>query len=345
MGLLTDLRIDWSRKFGRRELLSFSRVIRAPQRILCVPAQADGELLMALPAIKALRRHYDDSLLVLLVDDRKRSLWRFDDEADEIIDFRPDQLKGVRSKEFWRLLRLIGQKKFDLLIDLDHRPHHLLSFLFYRARVAVRFGAQFKDDYPFKNFAVRPAGLPQDEIERNNAMIRQLGARRAEHFIHWPRPMISEGKREFRERFQHEIGARQAVAVEDGVWKKRGLDEFLRAADARSNIQLILLNLAWPLTTELRNKPVVCNSPSTVELAEILRHCQAFIGAKSDGFSIAYFLKVPSLIAVPKGERGLPAPDENLTIGRCKGRLEFPLQQAKQMLAEVASRSRAKTMH
>jgi hypothetical protein len=345
MGALTDLRIDWHRRFGRRELLPFSQVLRSPQRILCFPAQDDGELLMALPAIKALRRHYDDSLLVLLVDDRKRNLWWFDDEVDEIIDFRPDQLKGAHSREFNRLQRLIGQKQFDLLIDLDHRPHQLLSYLFYRSKIAVRFGARFADDEPFKNFTMRPASLPADEIERNNAMIRQLGARRYEHFIHWPRPMINEGKREFRERFQHDLAARQAVAVEAGVWKAGELRQFLRAAGAWPGIQLILLNLPGTLEPAPGAKPIVYNSLSTVELAEILRHCQAFIGTKNDDFSIAYFLKVPALIAVPKDEHGLPAPDENVTITRCKGRLEFPLAQAKQLLADVAARARGKTAH
>jgi ADP-heptose:LPS heptosyltransferase len=345
VGLRTDLAIDWSRRFGRRDQQPFTQVIGRPQRVLCFPAQADGELLMALPAIKALRRHYDDSLLVLLVDDRKRNLWWFDDEVDEIIDFRPDQLRGSGSREFKRLRSIIRQKEFDLLVDLDHRRHDLLSYLFYRSRIKVRFGAQFDGDFPFKNFAVRAAGLPDDEIERNNAMISQLGARRYEHFIHWPRPMINEGKREFKERFQHDIGGRQAVAVEAGVWKSRELLEFLRAADALPGIQLILLNLSEPLPAQQRNAPLVYNSLSTVELAEILRHCQAFIGTKNDDFSIAYFLKVPSLIAVTQDASGLPAADENVIISTCKRRLVFPLQQAMALLSDTISRSRAKQVH
>lgn len=345
MGALTDLRIDWHRRFGRRDPMPFSRVLRSPQRVLCCPAQADGELLMALPAIKALRRHYDDCLLVLLVDDRKRNLWWFDDEVDEIIDFRPDLLQGAGSREFRRLLRLIGQKQFDLLVDLDHRPHQLLSFLFYRAKIAVRYGARLPADEPFKNFTVRTPGLPADEIERNNAMIRQLGARHFEHFIHWPRPMISEGKREFRERFQHDLAGRQAVAVEAGAWKEKDLRQFLRAAEAFPGVRLILLNLPASFGPASDPASIVYNSLSTVELAEILRHCQAFIGAKNDDFSIAYFLKVQSLIAVVHNQQGLPAPDERLTIARCKGRLEFPLAQAKQLLSEVSARARSKTAH
>ena len=342
---LTDLAIDWSRRFGRRDQQPFTQVISRPQRVLCFPAQGDGELLMALPAIKALRRHYDDSLLVLLVDDRKRNLWWFDDEVDEIIDFRPDQLKGSGSREFKRLRAIIRQKQFDLLIDLNHVHHGLLSYLFYRSGIKVRFGVQFDGDDPFKNFTVRSRGLPLDEIERNNALIRQLGARRYEHFIHWPRPMINEGKREFKERFQQDIGARQAVAVEAGVWKRRELHQFLQAADALPGIQLILLNLAEPLPAQLRSVPLVYNSLSTVELAEILRHCQAFIGTKNDDFSIAYFLKIPSLIAVTQDARGLPAADENVIIHTGKHRLEFPLQQAKALLSDVVSSPRAKPLH
>ncbi|GEM_PF-1717627 len=345
MGALTDLRIDWSRRFGRREQLPFSRLLRAPQRVLCVPAQADGELLMALPAIRALRRRFDGSLLALLVDDRKRGLWWFDDEVDEVIDFRPDQLRTVRGREFRRLQRLIGRKQFDLLVDLDHRHHQLRSFLLYRSGIAVRYGVQFPGDEPFKNCAIRAAGLPADEIERNNAVVAQLGARRAEHFIHWPRPMISEGKREFRERFQADLGGRLAVAVEAGAWRERELRAFLRAAEPFAGIQLILLNRSGAADPGAGPRTVSYNSLSTVELAEILRHCQAFIGAKSDEFSIAYFLKLPTLLAAAGDERGLPSPDERLTIVRSRGRREFPLAQAAQLLAELSARAKPRGGH
>ena len=112
-----------------------------------------------------------------------------------------------------------------------------------------------------------------------------------------------------------------------------------------AGIQLILLNLAEPLPVRLRSTPLVYNSLSTVELAEILRHCQAFIGTKNDDFAIAYFLKVPALIAVVRGERGLPAADDNVGIHFCPRRLEFPLQRAKALLIETLARTRPRPVH
>ena len=138
MGLYTDLSIDLSRRFGKPPQLPLAKHISRPKRVLIFPAQAEGEVLWSLPAIRALRKHYADSLLSLMLDEGRRSLWHFDDEVDEIIDYRPQLLKGRGGAEFKRLKGLIKSRRFDLLLNLNYRDCPLTDYLFYQTVPGIR---------------------------------------------------------------------------------------------------------------------------------------------------------------------------------------------------------------
>jgi ADP-heptose:LPS heptosyltransferase len=334
MGLWTDLAIDTARRFGRAPALSFGRLLKKPGRVLIFPAQGEGEVLWSLPALRALRRYYSDSLLCLMLDEKRRSLWHFDDEVDEIIDFRPELLKGSRSPEFKRLLKLIKSRQFQLLVNLDYRSDRLLDYMFYKSVSGLRLGVASGEGFPFKNFMVRDRDLPTDEALRNLALLRFLGIEANEHHLSWPRLVDAEGRREFKERLKLEGLQRGQMlwAIDAAPWKPAQLSDFLKKAERHSALKLMLVNPPEVLGSMSTNSRFVLNSAAVVELAEALSFAKAFIGIKNDLFSIAYLLKVPCLIAARDGERGLPQTGESLQIVPCKGKLEFPKSHAEKML-------------
>lgn len=322
MGLLTRLAIGAGRRSAGRQAVGFLEVLKKPQKILCYPAQDGGELLLAIPAIRAIRKHYRESVLSLLVDESKRWLWHFDTEADQVIDFHPSQLKGLSSGEYRRLRRVIAANKFDLLIDLNYRPIDLMSYLLSRCGIAVRYGQETGDDYPFKNFLVRGPGLPGDEAMRSLALIRPLGAYSGQHPT-WPRLVGQEGKREFREKLK-EQGLKRGqsiVTLDAGNWKIKNLQSVLALLSRDSRLRLAMLNP--PPHFRASDQLTIIDPASGVETAEVLAQSRGFIGSKNDLFSMAYIQKVPCLITVPSGTKGLPAAGEHLSIRI--GRLPFEL--------------------
>lgn len=334
MGLLTDLAIDFSRRFGRPPQLPLARHISRPKRALIFPAQGPGEALWSLPVIRALRKHYSDSLLSLMLDESRRSLWHFDDEVDEIIDFRPQLLKGRGSAEFKRLKRLIKSRRFDLLLNLNYQGCPLTDYLFYKAVPGLRCGAFSKGGYPFKSVMIRQENLPQDEARRNFAMLGFLGLEAAGHPIAWPRLVDAEGRREFKERLRAEglQKGQQLIALDAAAFKRQSLEGFLRQAQKHSNFKLMFINSGPELQAANPPGVLLLNSLVTVELADALSFAKAFIGVKNDLFSLAYLLKVPCLISARQGERGMPEPGESLQIVSFKHKPEFPQSHALKML-------------
>lgn len=303
-------------------MVDFLEILKKPQKILCFPPQEDGELLLAVPAIKALRKHYRNSVLSLLVDEGKRWLWHFDTEADQVIDCHPGRIKDLASAEAGRLRRIIAANKFDLLIDLNYRPMEMMSYLLSRCGIAVRYGQETGNDYPFKNFLVRGQGLPGDEALRSLALIKALGAYSGQHPT-WPRLVGQEGKREFREKLMEQGLKRgqSVLALDAGSWKKKSLEDSLDLLRRDPRIRLAVLNPP-PWMNSIEGLTLI-NPVSGAEAAEVLAQSRAYIGCKNDLFAMAYIQKVPCLITAPPGTRGLPAAGDHLIFRA--GRLPFEL--------------------
>lgn len=338
MGALTSLAMSLSRGAASRGPVDFTRTLRRPKKVLCLPAQEDGELLLALPAVRSLRRHYRDSLLALLVSDQRRGLWRFDDEVDEVIEFRPDLLRSVAGAEFKRLSGLLRSRNFDLAADLGYRPNPLWTYLVHRARPRVFFGVSSGAPDKYRNLVVRDVSLPVDEVQRNLALLRVLGISYEGHAAIWPRLADSDGKREFRERLRGDgLKKQQAVlAIDAGPWEPRQLADFLEAAGRNPSLALLLLGGTPPPKSE--TTVMRLESPSPAETAEALACAHGFVGVKNDAFSMAYLLRVPSVIAVPDGTRGLPASGNLLRLVPQKGRPAFPKPDALKLAEEMTHR-------
>lgn len=340
MGMLTSLALAFTRGASARGTIDFTRVLKHPKKVLCLPAQEDGELLLVLPAIRSLRRHYREAILALLVSEHKRGLWHLDDEVDEVIEFRPELLKGVSSSEFKRLSGILGHRHFDLAIDLSYKPWPLWSYLIYRAHPAVFAGVQFAQTDKYRNLVVRNVNLPTDEVQRNLALLRVLGISHEGHAVIWPRLANSEGKREFRERLKAD-GLRRhqnILAVDAGPFEQRQLVEFLDAACQSQDLAVIIFD-GVPIPEAKREGSVIrLESPSAAEAAEALACSQGFIGVKNDLFSMAYLLRVPSVIAVSDGTLGLPASGPLLSLVPHKGRPSFPRPASLKLIDEISHR-------
>lgn len=339
--MLTRITMSLSKGAAARGSVDFTRIVRRPKKVLCLPAQDDGELLLALPAIRSLRRHYRESVLALMVSEHKRGLWRLDDEVDEVIEFRPELLGGVSGAEFKRLSGILAHRRFDLVIDLGYRPRPLLSFLVSRSKPAVFCGLQAKESDKYRNLVVRDVSLPADEVQRNLALLKTLGISYEGHAAIWPRLADSDGKREFRERLKGDGLRKQQVilAVDAAPWDQKQMSEFIEAAGQNPTLALMLFDGA-PTPEKKKDASVIrLDSPSPSEAAEALACAHGFVGVKNDLFSMAYLLRVPSVIAVADGTRGIPAAGPLLRLVPCKGRLALPHPAALKLVSEIDHRT------
>ena len=110
-----------------------------PKSILVVKTCCIGDVLMATPALSALRQAFPQAAISVAVGAWSRSALEGNPDIDEIIDC--GNIAGGRSftaSEYFRLVRSLRKRRFDCCIALERSP--LLTALPWLARIPVRVG-------------------------------------------------------------------------------------------------------------------------------------------------------------------------------------------------------------
>ncbi len=117
--------------------LQVYREVRGEKRILITKLGALGDLALAVPSFRMIRKRFPGSSISLLVDSKLAPLVEACPYLDEVITWQ----RSKKKRKFRRLLRLargLRERNFDICIDLQNNlKTHLLSFL---SRIPKRFG-------------------------------------------------------------------------------------------------------------------------------------------------------------------------------------------------------------
>ena len=101
----------------------------ASQKILLIRLSSLGDIVLTTPAIRAVRAHFPNAYIAMLVAKQSAEILRENPHLDEIIRF--DRL--AKDKDTWemlRVIRLLRERKFTLTIDFQRkfRTELLMSF-------------------------------------------------------------------------------------------------------------------------------------------------------------------------------------------------------------------------
>ncbi len=109
-------------------------------KILLVRLRRIGDVVMTTPSIRALRQRYPQAEIDYLVEEPYRQLVEQNADLGEVIIF-PRHLSGA---EFFRRMRPIRHKRYDLLIDFHGGPRALWISIFSRARIKIGHRLKYK---------------------------------------------------------------------------------------------------------------------------------------------------------------------------------------------------------
>ncbi len=117
--------------------LDFGKV----DRILVRGVNWVGDTILTYPALEALKRHFPNSRITILIPSHLADLWKTSPHVDEILSFK--KKRGIPSVlEDFKISRLLRKKRFDLGLIL---PRSFRSaFQLYLAGIPVRIG--YKDE-------------------------------------------------------------------------------------------------------------------------------------------------------------------------------------------------------
>lgn len=109
----------------------------ASQRILLIRLSSLGDIVLTTPVIRAVRAHFPESYIAMLVGKQSAEVLRENPHLDEVITF--DRLaKDKDTGEVLRTVRILRERKFTLAIDLQRKFRTAL--LMYLGGVVTRVG-------------------------------------------------------------------------------------------------------------------------------------------------------------------------------------------------------------
>ena len=109
----------------------------ASERILLIRLSSLGDIVLTTPAIRAVRAHFPDAYIAMLVAKQSAEILRENPHLNEIITF--DRLaKNKDTGEMLRIIRLLRERKFTLTIDLQRKFR--TEMLMYFSGAAERIG-------------------------------------------------------------------------------------------------------------------------------------------------------------------------------------------------------------
>ena len=107
------------------------------EKILLIRLSSLGDIVLTTPAIRAVRAHFPDAYLAMLVAKQSAEILRENPHLDEIITF--DRLaKDKDTGEMLRVIRLLRERKFTLTIDFQRKFR--TEMLMYFSGAAERIG-------------------------------------------------------------------------------------------------------------------------------------------------------------------------------------------------------------
>ncbi|HOD81879.1 MAG: Lipopolysaccharide heptosyltransferase 1 [Planctomycetes bacterium ADurb.Bin126] len=149
-----------------------------PQRVLIIKPSALGDVVTALPVLRALRRAFPRAHLAWLLADSCAPLLAHDSELDEVVLFERRRLgRAWRSPralvELWRFLRRLRRGRYDWSIDLQGLAR---SGWFTRAtRSPVRAGFADAREGATWFYSLRVQPTQEHTVDRNIELANALG--------------------------------------------------------------------------------------------------------------------------------------------------------------------------
>jgi heptosyltransferase II len=273
-----------------------------------------GDAIMALPALRAVRKRFPDAEIAILARPYIADIYRDQEICDQLIPYDPKAVHaGVSGRE--QLASQLREKQFDVALLLQNAFD--AAWLAWRAKIPERIGYA-RDGRSF--LLTKAVPVPRDgEIPAHEKfyyleLLRRagwLGSIRDESFIGLSVP---EERSRNAEKFLRNTGVRPGVvriAIGAGAsygsakcWLPSRFAEVANRLQSEPDADIILFGTAAEasvsaaISSEMRRPPIdLTGKTSIADLAALLSQCHLFIGNDSGAMHVAAAVGLP-IVAV-----------------------------------------------
>jgi len=154
-----------------------------PRNVLIIKPSALGDVVHTLPVLNLLRRHWPSAQISWLIDSRFAGLLQGHPQLDQIITFDRNRFarswhNPVAAIELFRFLKNLGERNFDLVIDLQGLMRSGWLTAFTEAPVRVGFSNAREFAHLFYTHHVPVDSMEQHAIERYLSVTQAIGCGR-----------------------------------------------------------------------------------------------------------------------------------------------------------------------
>jgi len=273
-------------------------------RIVVIKWSALGDVILSLPALKAIRQHSPRARIVMVTCKSGREIINRYNYVNEFIIYQGRKGTGG-FKELFDISAELRRASVDMVIDLqNNKKSHMLSYLSLAPRrIGYKSG---KLDF-FLTDAIEGAKIQMRPIAHQFMLLRHIGIETEPALL---KLELSSKDQDYAESVLKDawIGKGQAlVGVNCGAslkWdtKRWPVEKIARLCDllAKNKIRVVLTgtkedkNQAQRIIGLTRAKPIDITGQTTImQLAAVIRYCSVFISADSAPIHLAASLGVP----------------------------------------------------
>ncbi len=289
-----------------QKTLSVYKKTVVKKRILVIKLTALGDVILAVPSLRAIRKKFKNHTITCLVNKNFSSLlWDCPYIDELIVDDRDIQHKGFIG--LLRLAKKIIYYRFDISVDLqNNKRSHLLAFL---GLIPKRYGFFIKKKLSFLvNHLARLPQQAEHPVRHQLNILRLLNIEEIDDSLElW----VNKDARLFVDKFLEEnwlTPEQKFIGINIGAsvrWKSKcwPVDHIVRLCDMVKNRNLRVvftgtkseLNIAKEISENLKDfKPIIaCGQTNLAQLIALIARCSVFVSADSAPIHIASSLNVP----------------------------------------------------
>ncbi len=296
------------------------------KRILVIKMSALGDVVLAIPSLKALREKFPRAHISVLVGLQCRQVLQRCPYINEIITY--DNREKRNLSEMFRLLRRLQRGNFDIVIDLqNNRRSHIFGFLSFAPQ---RYGYDNKKFSFLLSYKVKEKKISLPPLKHQLGTLNMLGIKTVTPQLElWPSSFDFDWAETFLEnqwlaKGQKLVGINVSASAR-WLTKSWSLEKFAQLANllAAEHIRVVITGtpadrkIAQRLRQISGAKPIdACGKTSLMQFACLLKHCRVFLTSDSAPMHIAAAMKVPfvALFGPTDPQRHLPPAKDIIVI-------------------------------
>lgn len=288
-----------------------------PNSILAIRLSSFGDVLMTIPAVKALREKYPHARLTWLVEGSVGELLRHQGFIDEVIHFPRGSIQGSikqgnltrATKEMGSFLKKLRGGEYDLIIDFHGIIKSALFSKLVKGKRIIGFGKTVAKEksHLFYDEIIENENKRLHKVERNMLIPRHLGVENAIPKVRLdvsPEAALYVDQFFAREGIDHPVFAINPFSSKGSVYKRWGMDRYgeliRRIVGSKMGKAIILWGPGEKgeakRLREIAGKVAYLACPTTVpQLLALLNRVDMYIGGDTGMMHLAALAGTPVL--------------------------------------------------